>query len=53
VLINYRHRLTGFLGSLPYSFVTPSNTVLFHTSASVAGARPTIQPVPEYSLGVP
>ncbi|HEY2312931.1 MAG TPA: hypothetical protein VGH96_04910 [Streptosporangiaceae bacterium] len=54
VLINYRHRLTN-LGSLPYSFVTPSNTVLFHTSASVASAGHYPQPVPEYLayLGVP
>jgi hypothetical protein len=54
VLIHYNHRNTN-LGSLPYAFVTPSNTVLINTPASVASAAHYPQPTPEYLayLGVP
>ncbi len=54
VLIHYMHRLTN-LGSLPYAFVTPPNTVLINTPASVASAASYPQPIPEYLayLGIP
>jgi hypothetical protein len=54
VLITYNHRQTN-LGSLPYAFVTPSNTALLNTSASVASAARYPQPTPEYLayLGIP
>jgi hypothetical protein len=54
VLIRYDHQLTN-LGSLPYAFVTPSNTVLINTPASVMSAAHYPQPLPEYLayLGVP
>ena len=54
VVLDYKHRLTN-LGSLPYAFVTPSNTVLVHTTASAQSAASYSQPTPEYLayLGVP
>jgi hypothetical protein len=54
VVLDYKHHLTN-LGSLPYSFVTPSNTVLVHTTASVQSAASYPQPNPEYLayLGIP
>ncbi len=54
VLIHYNGRETN-LGSLPYAFVTPSNTALLNTPASVASAAHYPQPTPEYLayLGVP
>ncbi len=54
VLIHYDGRQTN-LGSLPYAFVTPSNTVMLNTPASVASAAHYPQPTPEYLayLGVP
>ena len=54
VVLDYKHRLTN-LGSLPYAFVTPSNTVLVHTASSAQSAAGYSQPNPEYLayLGVP
>jgi hypothetical protein len=54
VVIQYNGRMTN-LGTLPYAFVTPSNTVLVHTGASAQSAAYYPQPTPEYLayLGVP
>jgi hypothetical protein len=54
VVIQYNGRMTN-LGTLPYAFVTPSNTVLVHTGASAHSAAYYPQPTPEYLayLGIP
>jgi len=54
VVIHYFGQLTN-LGSLPSAFVTPSNTVLIHTTGSAYSALHYPQPRPEYLayLGVP
>jgi hypothetical protein len=54
VIINYQHVLTN-LGTLPYAFVNPADTVLLHTHATGAIANNYPQPLPEYLafLGVP
>jgi hypothetical protein len=54
VTIHYYGRLTN-LGTLPYAFVTPADTVLLHTSGTMYSANHYPQPWPEYLgyLGVP
>jgi hypothetical protein len=54
VTILYNNRWTN-LGTLPYAFVTPSKSVLFHSTYTAYSASRYPQPTPEYLayLGVP
>jgi hypothetical protein len=54
VIINYQHVETN-LGTLPYAFINPADTVLLHTHATGVITNNYPQPMPEYLayLGVP
>jgi hypothetical protein len=54
VIINYQHVETN-LGTLPYAFVNPADTVLLHTHGTGIITNNYPQPMPEYLayLGVP
>jgi hypothetical protein len=47
VIINYSRGKTN-LGTWPYAFITPANTVLLHTSGTAYSAANYPQPTPEY-----
>ncbi len=46
-VIHFDHKLQH-LYTIPYAFVTPSNAMFFHTSASAAAANAYPEPLPEY-----
>jgi hypothetical protein len=54
VIINYTRGKTN-LGTWPYAFITPANTVLLHTSGTAYSVANYPEPTPEYLayLGIP